>query len=128
MEVNDHIFGAITHHNKKTALSFLCKTGEVRYCACLSKVGIHVYLNSIANQSGNPRVSALPLDQVWVFQRAKDVKYTYTVFRGISPSMNARVNGENVNLVLFLAHEEKFSKSTISAAEVAENAEYRFIG
>lgn len=70
----------------------------------------------------------LPLDQVWVFQRAKDVQYTYIVFRGISPSMNARVNGENVNLVLLLVHEEKFSKSTTSAAEVAENAEYRFIG
>lgn len=121
MEVNDHIFGAITHHNNKTALPFLYSTGEVSYCACLSKVGIHVYLHSIANQSGNPRVSALPLDQVWVFQRAKVVQYTYIVFRGISSSLNARVNGENANMLFFLAHGEKFSKSITSAADVAES-------
>ena len=39
------------------------------------------------------------------------------------------VNGENANILFFLAHEEKFSKSMISVAEVAEeNAECRFIG
>lgn len=85
-----------------------------------------MYLHSIANQSGNPRVSALPLDQVLVTQRAKVVQYTYIVFRGISPSLNAMVNGENANILFFLAHEEKFSKSIISVAE--ENAECRFIG
>lgn len=36
------------------------------------------------------------------------------------------VNGENANILFFLAHEEKFSKSIISVAE--ENAECRFIG
>lgn len=43
-----------------------------------------VYLHSITNQSGNPRVSALPLNQSLGFFNEQRL-YTYIVFLGISP-------------------------------------------